>query len=67
MPSVVPMPSSASWPEVRLSGVRAPRPRTARKASPVAMTTTLLRTGAHIGGAYRPRVFRIAPNTAPIP
>ena len=60
MPSVVPMPSSRTWPEVIVTGVR-PAPATARYISRMRITTTLLITGVHIGAANRPRALRIAP------
>jgi hypothetical protein len=67
MPSTVPMPSSHTWPEVMVTGVRSPGPVAAMNSAPVAMTTTLLSTGAQAGGPKIPRELRIACARAPTP
>jgi hypothetical protein len=67
MPSVVPTPSSQTWPGVIVAGVSSPGPLAARNRPPVQMTTTLLRTGAQAGGPKTPREFRIAWASAPTP
>jgi hypothetical protein len=67
MPSVVPAPSSQTWPGVIVAGVRSPGPLAAMKSSPVTMTTTLLSTGAQAGGPKTSREFRIAWMSAPTP
>ena len=67
MPSVVPMPSSQTWPGVIVAAVSSPAPLAAMNSPPVTMTTRLLRTGAHAGGPKTPREFRIAWASAPMP
>ena len=68
MPSVVPTPSSQTCPAVmRRPASRSPGPLAAMNSSPVAMTTTLLSTGAQAGGPNTSREFRIAWASAPTP
>ena len=67
MPSVVPMPSSHTCPAVMVTGVRSPGPLAAMNSSPVAITTTLLSTGAQAGGPNTSRELRIAWASAPTP
>ena len=52
------MPSTVVCASVMLPASRSRGPGMRWNASPVAMTTTLLSTGAHIGGPNRPRVLR---------
>ena len=67
MPRVVPAPSSHTCVGVIVTGVSAPGPLAATKRNPVAITTTLLSTGAQAGGPNTPRELRIACAMAPIP
>jgi hypothetical protein len=67
MPSVVPTPSSQTCPGVMVTGVSAPGPDAAMNSSPVAITTTLLSTGAQAGGPNTSRELRIAWARAPTP
>jgi hypothetical protein len=67
MPSVVPAPRSQIWVSVIVAGVSSPGALTAMNSPPVAMTTTLLSTGAQAGGPNTPRELRIAVASAPRP
>jgi len=67
IPSVVPAARRISWDEVRLPRFTASVWVTAMNSNPVRMSTTLLSTGVHIGGAKLPRTLRMAPTSAPIP
>jgi hypothetical protein len=64
---VTPIPRTVICASVMVSGSGPSGPGMSQKTAPVAMTTRLLSTGAHIGGPNRPRVLRYAPMTAPAP
>ena len=61
------MPSSQTRPGLIVAGSRSPGPLVAMKTRPVAMTTTLLSTGAQAGGPKTPRELRIDWASAPRP
>ena len=67
-PNVVPAASRVFWPHVTVAiAVGAWRPRIATKASIVAITARLLRTGAYIWAAKRRFAVSRPAATAPMP